>query len=60
MKVERVVPVPPPPEFALKFTRDEGQAIVLALRQYAWAYRVSAESEAVLSAANELDRELRK
>jgi hypothetical protein len=61
MKIDRVIPQPPPPppvQFSLVFTRDEGWAIVAALRDYADRHPSAARADDWLQWAKDLDREL--
>lgn len=60
MKIERVAPPPPPREFALTFTRDEGWAIVGALKEYAVSHRGAVHADTWSRWADELDAKLRE
>jgi len=60
MKIERHAPEPPPPEFTMTFTRDDGWAIVAALAEYADAHSGARDRDTWKRWAKELDCELRR
>lgn len=58
MKIERFNPKPPA-EFKMTFARDDGWAIVAALREYVERHQGAAHLEDWKKWAADLDRELR-
>jgi hypothetical protein len=59
MKVERVIPRPPP-EFTMTFSKDEGWAIVAALREYSDKHPQAMDRDEWREWADVLDKELRR
>ena len=56
-----VLPLPqPPPEFEMRFSRDEGWAIVAALKEWCWHHRAAANVSEWREWADELDAKLRR
>jgi hypothetical protein len=60
MRVDRVTPRPPPDEFRLTFSRDDGWTIVAALKLYADTQPLAANNEHWKRWTADLDKELRR
>jgi hypothetical protein len=60
VKIERVIPKPPPTEIQMTFGRNAGWAIVAALKEYAAHHPYAAHVENWKRWADDLDEELRR
>lgn len=63
MKIERIdLPRPPkpPPEFVMRFCKDDGWMVVAAIREYAANHRGAARGQKWLEWAADLESELRR
>ena len=59
MRIRRTIPQPPP-EFTMTFSRDDGWAIVMALRDAYLTYKSAVERDEWKKWADDLDKELRR
>ena len=60
MRIERVRPQPPPTQFSMTFSMNDGWAVIAALKEYAERHPQAAEREQWKAWAAELDKTMRE